>query len=341
VIPALRIFVALWLGFPFAISARADSPADFYAQKTLTIISSGDVYSEYARILAITLPKHIPGRPAVIVKEMDGAGGLVAANYMYNAAPKDGTVIAATRPTVLVAPLMSPDVVKYELAKFSWIGNLTRDTFVAYVWYNAPITTFEQAKTTPVTMGGSAVGSGGIDYAIFARDLLGYKIKIVSGYKTQHDTRFALENGEIQGTMGTSISSLSTTDWLTTGKIRILAQHGSQRSKAFPDVPLFRDFVLNESYKQMLDLLDLRGDLSKPYFAPPGIPADRLTILRQAFDATLKDPEFIENAAHAGLPVEEPLTGEQLEAAVSKIAQTPSSAVRGLADMFKHFSESP
>jgi tripartite-type tricarboxylate transporter receptor subunit TctC len=333
-----RIFVAALLSFPIAHSARAD---DFYAHKTITIIASADVYADYARVLAITLPKYIPGQPNVIVKQMVGAGGVVAANYMYNAAPKDGTFIAATHPTVFDAPLMSPDVVKYDLSKFGWIGNMSRDTFLVYVWNNAPIQKFEDAKTTPVIMGGTAIGTGGIDYAIFARDLLGYKIKIISGYTTLQDTRFALENGEIQGTMGNAISSLSTTDWLTAGKIRILAQHGTSRSKQFPDVPLFRDFVSNKDYLPMLDLLNVRGDVSKPYFAPPGVPADRLAILRQAFDSTLKDPEFLANAKRAGLPIDEPMTGEQLAERANQIGQTPSSAVQALADMFKHYRDAP
>jgi len=314
---------------------------DFYAGKTITImVSGGGLYESYARAFARTMPKYIPGRPTMIVKQLTGGGGIRAGNFMHSIAPKDGTVIAGTHGAVLTAALLSPDVVEFDVNKFGWIGNATHDTYLAYVWHTAPIETFEQAKTTEVIMGGTSVGGAGIDYAIFARNLLGYKIRIVSGYKSSPETKLAMEKGEIHGTMGNALSSLNSTDWLATGKVRVLLQHGSKPHPAFPTVPLFRDFVQDEDQRRMLELMGIREEISKPYFAPPGVPAERLAILRAAFDASLKDPGFLAEAQRQQFELEDPMTGDQLAAIAARAASTPPAVVQQLVDLFKNYKDS-
>jgi tripartite-type tricarboxylate transporter receptor subunit TctC len=313
---------------------------DFYAGKTISIIvSGGGVYEAYARLMANTMPRHIPGRPSMIVQQVTGGGGIRAGNYMHSIAAKDGTVIAGTHGAVLSAGLLAPEVVEFDVTKFNWIGNITRDTYLVYVWHDAPIKTFEDAKTTQVIMGGTSVGGAGIDMAIFARDLLGYKIKIVSGYKTSAETKLAIEKGEIHGTMGNAISDLNMTDWLATGKVRILLQHGTKPSRHFPNVPLFRSIVHDEQQLRMLDLLGVREEIAKPYFAPPGIPPERLAILRQAFEASLKDPEFLAEAQRQRLEVEDPMPGEQLAAVAERVAKTPRAVVEQLVGVLKNFKD--
>ena len=275
----------------------------------------------------------------MIVKQLTGGGGIRAGNFIHNIAPKDGTVIAGTHGAVLSAALLSPDVVDFDVTKFGWIGNATHDTYLAYVWHTAPIQTFEQARTTEVIMGGSSVGSAGIDYAIFARNLLGYKIRIVSGYKSSPETKFAMEKGEIHGTMGNAFSSLNSTDWLATGKVRVLLQHGSKPHRAFPTVPLFRDLAQDEGQRRMLELMGIREEISKPYFAPPGVPAERLAILRRAFDASLKDPEFLAEAQRQQFEIEDPMTGDQLAAMATRVASTPPAVVQQLVGLFKNYKD--
>lgn len=317
------------------------SAQEFYSGKTITVVvSGGGEYEAYARAFAEFMPKYIPGHPNMIVQLMPGGGGLQAANFMYKIAPKDGTYIAGTHGAVLISALLMPAVTGFDVTKFGWIGNANHDTYLAYVWHTAPVETFAEVKTKELIVGGSSVGSAGIDYAIIAKQLFGYKLKIVSGYKTSPETKLALERGEIQGTMGNAFSSLNSTDWLTTGKVRILLQHGSKRLPELPDVPLFRDLARTDAERQMLDVLDVREEISKPYFVPPGIPQERLNILRHAFDATIADPDFLAELARGRLEIKEPLDGEQLTRFVDKIAKTPPASVRQLVTLLKNYEDS-
>jgi tripartite-type tricarboxylate transporter receptor subunit TctC len=226
-IAGLAILLAPLLAPP----ARAE---DFYKGKTISLIESGltGAYDGYARALARCMPRYIPGNPAIVVQGKPGAAGVVAANYLYNIAPRDGTVIATVHGNVLVAPLLSTGQVKFDLAKFGWIGNVTHDTYVGYVMSTAPIKTLADARTTEVSMAGTSVGAGGIDMAILGRDLFGFKFKIVSGYKTSGETELALERGEVEGTFGHAWGSLKNQkpDWLRDGKVRIVVQHGFTRN---------------------------------------------------------------------------------------------------------------
>ena len=313
---------------------------DFYAGKTITIIvSGGGQYEGYARTFAHFMPKYIPGRPNMIVQQMPGGGGLRAANFISNIAPKDGTFIAGTHGAVLTAGLLSPDVTEFDVTKFNWIGNATEDTYLAYVWSTAPVQKFEDARNTELIVGGTSVGGAGIDLAIIAKDLLGYKLKIVSGYKTSPETKLAMERGEIHGTMGNAYSSLKSTDWLATGKVRVLLQHGSKPHHDFPDVPLFSSFARTEAERQILDIMSVREEIAKPYFAPPGIPADRLAILRKAFDAALVDPEFLAEAQRQKMEIDDPLNGEQLTEVVKRVASTPPAVVQQLVALFRNYND--
>jgi tripartite-type tricarboxylate transporter receptor subunit TctC len=327
-----------WLGVllaPWLLSgARAE---DFYKGKTISLIESGltGAYDGYARALARCLPRHIPGNPAVVVQGKPGAAGVVAANYLYNIAPRDGTVIATVHGNVLVAPLLSTGQVKFDLAKFGWLGNVTRDTYVGYVMSSAPIKTLADARTTEVSMAGTSVGAGGIDMAILGRDLFGFKFKIVSGYKTSGETELALERGEVEGTFGHAWGSLKNQkpDWLRDGKIRIIVQHGFTRNAELPDVPLMLDFARTELDKQILGIELVRQDVSKPYLAPPNVPPANLAILRGAFQACLEDADFIAEVEQRHLELDRPMDGEELSALVTRISQTPAAAVKKLQDL--------
>lgn len=330
-----------WLGVlaPWLLSgARAE---DFYKGKTISLIESGltGAYDGYARALARCLPRYIPGNPAVVVQGKPGAAGIVAANYLYNIAPRDGTVIATLHGNVLVAPLLSTGQVRFDLSKFGWIGNITRDTYVGYVMSSAPIMTLAEARTTEVSMAGTSVGAGGIDMAILGRELFGFKFKIVSGYKTSGDVELALERGEADGTFGHAWGSLKNQkpDWLRDRKVRIIVQHGFARNAELPDVPLLIDFAHNELEKQILSVELVRQDVSKPYLAPPDVPPANLAVLRAAFHSCLEDAEFTAEVKQRHLDIDRPMDADELYALVTQISQTPAAAVKRLQDLLSGF----
>ena len=164
---------------------------------------------------------------------------------------------------------------------------------MGYVWHTSPVQSLEQARTRQLVLGGTSLGGNGIDMAIVARDVFGYRIKIVSGYKTSAETKIALERGEIDGTFANLWTSLKQTDWLARGLVRVIVQHGTQKHPEVPaDVPLFRELAKTEAERQMIEISDIREEIARPYLAPPGLPAERLDQLRHAFDATMSDPEF-------------------------------------------------
>jgi tripartite-type tricarboxylate transporter receptor subunit TctC len=338
--PDRRLALRLLLAVACAAACGPAAADDFYAGKTLSVIvDGGGAYEAYARVLAQHLPKYIPGRPAIIVQEMPGAGGVRAANYLYNIAPRDGTVLAGLHGAVITAPLLNPSAATFDVTRFSWIGNVTRDTYVGYVWHTSPVQSLEEAKSKQLVLGGTSMGGNGIDMAIVARDVFGLKVKIVSGYRTSADTKIALERGEIDGTFANLWTSLKQTDWLAKGLVRVIVQHGSERHPELPETPLFRELARDDAERQMLDILGVREEITRPYLAPPQIPPERLQILRRAFAATLSDPAFLSDMQHQHLEVEGPSTGEELAAVVERTAKTPPAVVQRLVAIFNNYRD--
>ena len=338
----LPAFFALMIVVAAPVKTLAqDADETFYRGKTITIIvSGGGGYEAFARTFARNMPKHIAGHPSMIVQLMPGAGGVVAGNYLFNAAPRDGTIIGGVHGNVVTAPLISPDAAKFETTKFSWIGNASRSTYVGFVWHTAPISTLAEAKTTQVLMGGTSIGGAGIDLAMLGRDLFNFKFKIIAGYKTTDETELALERGEIDGMFAHAWADLKTEkpDWLRDGKVRVIVQHGFTNDPDVPDVPRLLDYAQTDLQRQILGLEVVRQDVALPYVAPPGIQASRLKTLRDAFQATLKDPDFIDDLKHQNLRINQPMTGEDLTALVGKIAETPAPPVKKLQELLANFS---
>jgi tripartite-type tricarboxylate transporter receptor subunit TctC len=320
-------------------AARAKAQADdFYAGKTVTIIvSGGGAYETYGRMFARHMPKYIPGRPTMIVQQMPGAGGARAASFLYKVAPRDGTVIGGLHGAILTNPLTIPTAADFDPTRFSWIGNATSDTFVGYAWHSAPVQSLEEAKTRQLVVGGTSLGGNGIDMAIILKDVFGYKLKIVSGYRSSGETKIALERGEIEATLANALSSLNQTDWLARKLVRIIIQHGFRKNPKLPDVPLSRDLARDEAERAMVDIMNVRDEITRPYLAPPAIPAARLDILRRAFDAAVRDPAFLADVRRAQLEVEGPMTGEELAAVVDNVAKTPPAVVQRLVALFNSY----
>ena len=313
-------------------AVAADADDGFYKGKTLTIVIStepGNIYDYYGRLLAKFMPRYIPGNPATVVQNMPGAGGVRATNHMALVAPRDGTVIAGVHSAIPTAPLTSPQGVQFDVNTLSWIGSTTKDPFVGYVWHTAPLQTLEELKSKEISFGATSAGTGGVDYAILANVFFGFKIKLVPGYKDSTEVKLALERGEVQGTFANSWGDLKSANiaWVKEKKVRIIVQHGFQRHAELPDVPLFMDQAKTEADRQALTLMLARQEFSKPYFAPPEVPAARLAILRRAFDSVMKDPEYLKEAHAANMATDNPMNGEELAATVAKVAATPPAVV--------------
>jgi tripartite-type tricarboxylate transporter receptor subunit TctC len=317
---------------------------DFYKGKQITFISStdaGTTYDTYARVVAEHIVQYIPGSPTAIVQNMAGASGLKASNFVYNVAPKDGTVIAAVHSHIPGAPLLSPNEAQFDVTKIGWIGSVTKEPFIGYVWNNAPALTYEDMKKTQVIVGGQSVGSTSIDLAILSNELFGTKLKIITGYKSAPEVKLAMEKGEVHGTFGNAYTALMSEqpDWVRDGKVKIVIQHGFTKHPKLPDVPLFVDQAKTPEDRQVLDLLLARQETGKPFFMGPGVPPERLAILRKAFDQVIKDPKFIAAIEKSRLAVDGPLTGQEVTELAGRLAQTPPATVKRMESLLTKFKE--
>jgi tripartite-type tricarboxylate transporter receptor subunit TctC len=332
--------LALALCALVAAGAPAFAADDFYKGKTITIhVSGGGVYEDYARFFAKYMPKYIPGEPTIVVKQLSGASGLKATNYLYNNAPKDGTELAAVHGQIPTMPFLDSTGVQYDPTKIGWLGNVTKEVFLGYMWETSPVLTFDDALKKESVVGGQSLGSFSVDLPVLTNALVGTKFKIVSGYTGSAETQLAVERQEINGHMGVSWTTIvhSHPDWVSGKKIRVISQFGLTKHKDLADVPLLLDYAKGEN-RQALELYLARQDTARPFLAPPGIPADRLALLRKAWSAVMKDPGFLAEVEKADFPISEPMSGEELQAFVQKMSQTPPAAAKLLNDTFAKYS---
>jgi tripartite-type tricarboxylate transporter receptor subunit TctC len=262
----LRLLLALGLSLLLAGPVCAASPpAQFYRGKTVTLYvgySPGGAYDIYARLLARHLVKHMPGSPRLVVSNMEGAGSLRLANYLYNAAPKDGTALGIVNRGAPFEPLIGETAqARFDAAKFTWIGNVGEDVSTCVVWNRSDIHKFEDLLTSPVTMGGTGAGADTNLFPKVLNGVFGAKIKLVSGYPGGNDIDFAMERGEVDGRCGWSWSSLVTTrkDWIDNGSIRIVLQLSLHKHHALANVPLAMDFAKSDEQRDILRLVLARG----------------------------------------------------------------------------------
>lgn len=327
---------SLWalalLAFAALTSAdRAISQEEFYKGKTVEVLvgfAPGGGYDIYARALAQFLPKHLPGQPTVIVKNMPGAGSVTLVNYLLNIAPKDGTVFGTFDQSLIVAPIFGGEFAKVDAGKLSWVGSIAKGNTVCVAWHTSAIKGWDDLLKRPATFGGTGRQDVRYTQAAMLKNMFGADVKIVTGYKGSSDLRIAMERGEIDATCGDSWTSLKSTaaDWLRDHKINILVQFALETHPEIRDVPLLVDKARADEDKAALKLLFGAQIAGRPFAAPPGLPPERLGALRAAFDATMKDPEFLAFADKAKLEVD-PVTGGQIEAAVREVYQTPPEVV--------------
>jgi tripartite-type tricarboxylate transporter receptor subunit TctC len=311
--------------------ARADAVADFYRGRTVTVIvgyTAGGGYDLYARALARHMGRHLPGNPTFIVQNITGAGSLNAANHIYNVSAKDGTAFGTFGRGIAMEPLIGTATkAQFDATRFTWLGSGTNEVSLCATWHSSPVKAWEDARKTPFTVGGEGAGSDPDVFAALVRNTFGAKLKLVSGYHGTTDIILAIERGEVDGRCGWSWSSLKSTrpNWVAEKKLNYLVHMSETKAPELPDVPLISEFA-NERQKQILKLVLSRQIVGRPFAAPPGVPEDRKLALRKAFDDTLKDAAFLEEAGKLKLEVN-PVSGVEVEKLMRELFATPKDIV--------------
>ena len=335
---AATALLAVALALTSIPAARAQSVADFYRGKTIDLdigYSVGGGYDLYARLIARRLGGHIPGNPTVVPKNMEGAGSLRLANYLYSAAPNDGTVIGAISRGAAFDPLLGETGAQFDATKFSWIGSANNEVSVCIASARSGITRFDDLFDKPLTIGSTGAADDTYQFPALVNAVLGTKFKIVTGYPGGNDVSLALERGEVQGRCGWSWSSIKTTrfNWVRNKRIVVLVQMALSKHPDLPDVPLIMDLAQTKSIaetvelKQIFKMIFARQTMGRPYLAPPGVPADRLAALRKAFMDTMTDPQFLAEADANKFEIN-PVSGEELQTLVQDVYQTPRDIVK-------------
>jgi tripartite-type tricarboxylate transporter receptor subunit TctC len=327
----LACLIACAVASPLA--ARAGEPTGetaFYKDKTITLVTStgvGGAYDVVARLIARHMARHIPGNPTIIVQNMPGGGNVLATNYMYNLAPKDGTAIATVHNAIPLQQALDTSGVRYDADKFNWLGSTGSQNEVILVWHTAGVQTIAEAMKKQVIVGGTGAAAGMTLLPVVINNLLGTKFKIVMGYRTSEDVNLGMERGEVQA-RAFSIGSIESQhpDWVTAHKTAFLAQSGAKRDKLLPDVPLLTELAKNDEQRQIFKLIASAPALGQPFLAPPGVPADRLAVLRNAFADTLRDPAFLADAAKIRFTIE-PMSADEVAQIVHEAVHAPPEIV--------------
>jgi tripartite-type tricarboxylate transporter receptor subunit TctC len=319
-----------------ASSTRAQSPAEFYRGKTVTLLISsatGGGYDALARVIANHLGRHIPGSPLVIVRNMAGAGGIVATNHLYNVAAKDGTVVGGVQNNTPFEPLFGTKAATYDPLKFNWLGTPSIEVAIPTVWHKTPVNTWQDTLTHEITMGSSGVNSTPSFYGRLLIETLGMKQRIIVGYESQTHAFLAMERGEIDGYPSVFYSALKSTrpTWIRDGLVKLLVQMGLEKEPELPNVPFALELAKNEDDKLLMIAACAPLQFGRPYLLPPGVPADRVAAMEQAFTDTFKDGEFLAEANKRGLGVNSPRGGKELQALLERVyTKTPPHVLQRL-----------
>jgi tripartite-type tricarboxylate transporter receptor subunit TctC len=319
--------------------APAPAAAQFYRGKQIQVLIAGTAGGGIdigARILARHLGKYLPGNPAIVPQLMPGAGGIRMLDHMISVAPKDGTVIGITPPGPLIEPLIGKRQASYRMADFVAIGAMTKEVSLCISWGASKFKTIEDATKDQMVVAGTGAGASPDIYPIVLNEVLHTNFKVITGYQGSQETIVAIERGEVDGRCGWSWSSVESTRkvWLTDKKITILMQLSLKKHPDLPDVPLIIDLAKTDEQRQILKLIFARQPLGRPYLAPPGVPADRVALLRKAFMDTMADKEFLAEAEKAQLEIT-PIDGASLQKLVTEVYQTPAAIAHKAAEILR------
>ena len=295
----------------------------------------GGGYDLWGRTVARHIGKHLPGKPSVVPQNMPGAGSYVAASHIYGAAPKDGTVFGIIARDAALGPLSNAPGARFDAAKMSWLGSPTREHNACIANSGAKVKTADDLRTHELVLGDTGPGTGTRSYPKVLNDLLGYKFKLVSGFRSSADVFLAMERGEVDGICESLDSIMQRKpEWIPNKVVNVLLQAGAELRPELKGVPNVLTLARNAEEKQVLEFLYAGQDIGRPFVAPPDLPPDRLKMLRDAFSATMKDPEFIADVKRSKLDLE-PEDGEHIAALIAKIYATPRPIIDRVANLIK------
>jgi len=319
-------------------SVAAQTPAETLAGKTVTVtigFGPGGGYDIWGRLLAGHLGKHLPGNPTVIAQNLPGGGSYRAASYIYTLAPKDGTAMALIARDAALGPLTGEPGAQFDATKFSWLGTPATETNVCIAYHTAPVKTVQDLTKTELIVGDTGPGTGTHSYPKALNDILGFKFKLVAGYPSTADVFLAMERGEVQGVCE-SLDSVKARrpDWIPSGEVSVLFQGGAKPNPELKNVPFVVDLAQKPEDKQAIAFLYTGQGVGRPFIAPPGLPPARLKMLRDAFDATMKDPDFIAETKLRKFALD-PEDGATLETLIKRAYATPKPIIDRIAKLIQ------
>lgn len=318
------------------VLATAPAQAQNFKGQMVTIFAGGDVggYDIYGRFLAQFFGKHLPGAPSFVVKNMPGAGTLRAANYMYEVAPKDGTALGTVGGGTATAHMFGSQGVRFDPRDYVWVGSMNSEVGLVVSWHSQPIKSIQQVYEQELIVGGGGPTSGNVVFPNVMNRVLGTKFKIIPGYKSTGDIALAIERGELQGTASYHYSSIITRNpaWIDDKLVNVLLQLSLRRHEKFPDVPAVPDLAKTDEQKQLIDLVFARQEMGRPFMLAPGTPDAIGSVYRTAFDALMKDPEMLAQAAKQKLDLNNPMTGKDIHVLIERLYKVPKDVIAKAAE---------
>jgi tripartite-type tricarboxylate transporter receptor subunit TctC len=327
-VAALLMFAGMLACGP---TAAQQSVAEFYKSKQIDLYIGtppGGGYDQYGRVLGRYMSRHIPGNPAIVYRNMPAGGGRQAMNHVYNVAPSDGTAFGTTLRNIAFDPLFGEEATRIDAGKLSWIGSLNSEVSVCVAWHTAPFRTVDDLRKGEILMGSSGPTSSDTIQARLLNRIAGTRMRLVHGYKGSIEVHIAMERGEVQGRCGLGWDSIVSRyqHWIKDNKVAVLAQFALRKHPDIPQVTSILDLAQKLEDKQLVDVMLAPLEMGRPFFAPPGVPADRLAALRHAFDATTTDEDFLADVKKQKMELS-PLNGEDVAALVKRIYATPPKVV--------------
>jgi tripartite-type tricarboxylate transporter receptor subunit TctC len=333
----LSLVLSLFAALGFSSTGFAQS-GDFYKGKQINFVvssASGGSYDLFARMIARHLPKFIPGEPTIVVQNMPGAGGLRAANWLYNVAPKDGLTIGMINNTLAFDPLYGNDQAQFEARKFNWLGTPSQETGLLIVWHTVPVFKLEDAKSRELVLSASGSGSTPAFFARVLATVFDIKIKLIPGYKSQTESFLAMERGENDGNASPFWASLTSNhpQWIAEKKIRPLVYYGGVRNPDIP-APHALDLLDDPEKRAIIELAQAGLEMGRPIVAPPGTDSDKVMVLSRALEELFKNQAYIDECKKAALDCATPSSGKQMLAFVNRIYSSPQTAIDKISKIY-------
>ncbi len=332
-----RILCASAFTSIFALNSALATEDDYKGKQINFVVASaaGGGYDIIARMIGRHWPRHLPGEPTVVVQNMPGAGGIRAANWLYNVAPKDGLTIGMINNTIVFDPIYGNKQAQFDSRKFNWLGTPSQETGLLIVWHTVPVNNLEEARSRELIMGASGAGSTPAFFARVLSSLFDFKVKIIPGYKSQTDSFHAMEQGENDGNASPFWSSLKANypHWLREKKIRPLVYYGGVKNPEIP-APYALDLLKDPERRAVMELAQAGLTMGRPILAPPGVDEAKVEMMRKTLTPLFADRDFLSECQKQGLDCTSPLSGKEMTQFVNRIYDAPKSARDKIAEIY-------